>query len=50
MRLSRLLAAVVALGSAACAVYPADRDTTQPDKILKSSLVCQDPKASWATC
>lgn len=44
------LLAIAALAAAACAVYPDERDTTQPDKIRKSSLVCANPDDAWETC
>lgn len=50
MRFTRLLTALLGLSFAACTVYPADRDTTQPDKILKSHLVCSSPDKPWAEC
>lgn len=43
------LVALTAMGSA-CAVYPPDRDTTQPNKIKKSLLVCGNSEEAWPDC
>lgn len=46
----RKLCLLLFVATAACAVYPEERDTTQPNKLKKSWLVCEDPEAAWETC
>lgn len=47
----RKLSLLLVLASvAACAVYPDERDTTQPNKLKKSWLVCENPEEPWASC
>lgn len=48
MRLTKLAPALLALAS--CAIYPPERDLTQPNKIKKSGLVCGDSKLTWEQC
>jgi len=46
----RIPVLIAALALGACAVYPPDRDTTQPDKIKKAMLVCADGSQKWPDC
>lgn len=50
MKFNRYSSLVAAIALAGCAVYPETRDTTQPNKIRKASLVCQDSSANWKDC
>lgn len=46
----KLAAVFVAFGAAACQIVPDVRDTTQPDKVAKSSLRCGNSQEEWSEC